>query len=303
MGSMQKRPIELNNWPTFFGKKIIRVFPRRNSQTPMDRMAFVGIPPLTEAMRPEADEVHVSVTFTQDRARGERLAQRWSRYYDDVKLGGPAFDDPGGEFTSGLYTRWGVTFTSRGCNNKCWFCFVSRRSGKIRPLKTIVPGYRVQDDNILQCPWEHLVRVADMLREVDRAYGFNAMFVGGLQSSLITPRVAELLHTIRVGLIYFAYDQPRQLEPLRVATRLLQMPRRIIRCYVLCGFRGDTFERADKRLRDAWNAGTFPFAMYYLDAENTQRSKEWKRFCNHWSMPGVIAQREKGSGSDVGPRD
>ena len=301
MPSMQNRPIELDNWPTFFGKRIVRVFPRLNSQTPRDRMAFVGIPPLSEGSRPEADEVHVSVTFTRDRATGEDLAERWSKHYDDVRLGGPAFDDPGGEFTPGLYVRRGVTFTSRGCNNNCWFCFVPKRSGKIRPLKKIVPGYRVQDDNLLQCPYEHVTAVFNMLRAYDRDYGIAAMFCGGIEAKLVTPRYAELFHGIRIGHIYFAYDRPGQLEPLRNATRLLQLPRRKLRCYVLCGQKGDTFEKAERRLRDAWNAGTFPFAMYYLDEKNTQQSHEWKRFCNRWSMPGVIARREGGSGSNVGP--
>ena len=67
---------------------IIRVFPRRTSYTPTDNMAFVGDPPL---FRPDADEVHVSVTFTWDKSEGERLADAWSQYYQNVKLGGVAY--------------------------------------------------------------------------------------------------------------------------------------------------------------------------------------------------------------------
>jgi hypothetical protein len=43
---------------------VIRVFPRRTSLTPTDEYAFVGEPPM---LRPEADEVHVSCTFTWDK--------------------------------------------------------------------------------------------------------------------------------------------------------------------------------------------------------------------------------------------
>jgi len=50
--------------------RIIRVFPRRTSFTPVDELAFVGDPPLE---RPAADEVHVSCTFTWDRPRAEYL--------------------------------------------------------------------------------------------------------------------------------------------------------------------------------------------------------------------------------------
>jgi len=53
--------------------KIVRVFPRRTTATPTDEMAFVGDPP-PPAFRPEADEVHISCTFTWDRS-----SLRWSR--------------------------------------------------------------------------------------------------------------------------------------------------------------------------------------------------------------------------------
>ena len=48
-------------------KRTIRVFPRQTAMTPTDELAFVGDPPLS-LWRPSADEVHVSVTFTWDKA-------------------------------------------------------------------------------------------------------------------------------------------------------------------------------------------------------------------------------------------
>ena len=63
--------------------------------------------------------VHVSVTFTWDKREGERLAKSWSRFYDDVAIGGPAYNDPGGEFVPGQYMKTGVTITSRGCPKRC----------------------------------------------------------------------------------------------------------------------------------------------------------------------------------------
>jgi hypothetical protein len=57
---------------------IVRVFPRRTSLTPDDALAFVGDPPL---WRPEADEVHVSCTFTWDIPEAKRLAEAWSHLY------------------------------------------------------------------------------------------------------------------------------------------------------------------------------------------------------------------------------
>lgn len=98
---------------------IIRVFPRRTQMTPVDRYAFVGDPPM---IRPDADEVHVSVAFTWDIEKAERLVKAWGQYYPVVKLGGPAIAHSYDEFTPGLYVREGITFTSRGCNNGCSWC-------------------------------------------------------------------------------------------------------------------------------------------------------------------------------------
>ena len=64
---------------------IIRVFPRRTSYTPTDKYAFIGDPPM---FRPDADEVHISCTFTWDKANAERLRDAWGQYYPVVTLGG-----------------------------------------------------------------------------------------------------------------------------------------------------------------------------------------------------------------------
>lgn len=55
--------------------KIARVFPRKTKATPDDSLAFFGDPPLLSL--PDIDEVHVSVTFTEDRKKAEALAYQW----------------------------------------------------------------------------------------------------------------------------------------------------------------------------------------------------------------------------------
>ena len=72
------------------GKRIIRVFPQRNSYTPDDEYALIGLPGL---IIPEHDEVHVSCTFTWDKEYCEELAYQWEGRTDKpVKLGGPHLD-------------------------------------------------------------------------------------------------------------------------------------------------------------------------------------------------------------------
>jgi hypothetical protein len=90
--------------------RIIRVFPRRTKATPDDALAYFGAPD----QRAEADEVHVSVTFTYDKAWAEHLAEKW-RHVAPVKIGGVAYGDRGEEFVPGRYIKPGYIFTSRGC--------------------------------------------------------------------------------------------------------------------------------------------------------------------------------------------
>ncbi len=105
------------------GENLIRVFPDRNKWTPDDELAFVGEPPLFRPGTPDTP-VMVSVTFTWWRRRAEQIANSWRMFYENVSIGGPAYDDPGGEFTPGRFLKKGCTITSRGCPKKCGWCKV-----------------------------------------------------------------------------------------------------------------------------------------------------------------------------------
>lgn len=151
------------------GKEIARVFPRRTKATPDDALAFTG--PLPRAIRETGggiDEVHVSVTFTYDIPKAEKLVKSWERLGVPVKIGGPAFGDRSGDFTPGLYMKNGYTFTSRGCGNKCWFCSVWKDCNGLRELE-IKDGWNICDDNILSTSEDHFRAVCEMLkRQPDR---------------------------------------------------------------------------------------------------------------------------------------
>ena len=94
--------------------RIVRVFPRRTKATPDDVLAFTTPPPkgLTDI-----DEVHVSVVFSYDMQKAEQLAEAWRYVGVPVKMGGPAFNEPGKDFVPGLYLKQGYVITSRGCYN------------------------------------------------------------------------------------------------------------------------------------------------------------------------------------------
>ena len=115
----------------------------------------------------EADEVHVSVTFTADKPKAEWLAKQWQDIAP-VKVGGVAYGDRGDDFIPGKYIKHGYTFTSRGCPERCWFCSVWKRDPQVR-LLPIQDGWNVLDDNILACPEDHFRATISML-EIGRAH-------------------------------------------------------------------------------------------------------------------------------------
>ena len=269
---------------------MIRVFPTQTSYTPDDDKAFIGSPPL---FRPEADEVHISVTFTWDKPLAEILADEWGQYYCNVKLGGPAYDDAGGEFTPGLYLKYGEVITSRGCPNRCPYCFVPKREGKLRTLE-VRCGFDILDNNLLACSRSHIEDVLDMLIIQKQ----RAMYRGGLDARLFEEWFADRIceERFRLKQVFFAYDRPNDVEPLHNALKMLRdrgCSRHVLNCYALVGYRDDTPEKAEQRLVWLVKQGATPFAMYYRSADDKKDIPfEWKDFIREWSRPAIIFRKK-----------
>lgn len=268
--------------------RIARVFPRRTRATPDDPLAFTGNPPLLSL--PEIDEVHVSVAYTYDKPLAEELAYQWEVVGVPVKVGGPAYDDPGGEFVPGMYLKPGYTITSRGCNNHCWFCMASRREGPLRELE-IRDGWDILDNNLLQCSETHIRAVFEMLRRQPH----RPKFTGGLEAKELKPWHCQLLREAKSERMYFAYDTPDDYEPLVEAGRMLMeagiTPQsHVMACYNLIGFRGDTFDQAQKRLEQTIRAGFMPYAMLYRD-EHGKVDREWAKFQREWLRPAIVSTK------------
>lgn len=277
------------------GNRILRVFPRRTSMTPMDPLVFIGDPPLFRPRLGEVDEVHISITFTWDIKEGRRLEGAWAQRFAVVKIGGPAIDaDLPGEFTSGLYVKKGVTFTSRGCPRRCPWCFVPKREGPVRELE-IKPGWLVQDNNLLATSHGHQEKVFEMLRSQKRVVSFP----GGLDSRLMTDWFVEQLRTLKIGQVFFAADSVAGLENLRgIRERLFFLSRHQLRCYVLIGFGGESVAGATARLQEVWDMGFLPFAQLYRDtmhntAHRIRYSAEWRALARLWSRPAAMFAQQK----------
>ena len=264
--------------------KIIRVFPRKTHMTPTDSLAYIGDPPM---FRPEADEVHVSCSFTWDLPKARGLVQAWGQYYPIVRLGGMSCLN--GVFEPGRYIKQGVTFTSRGCNGQCPWCLVPEREGRLREIE-IKAGNLVQDNNLLQCSKAHIGRVFEMLR------GQNGVqFTGGLDARLLTDTVAEDMRGLRIQQAFFAADTKESLRPLVRAIGKLGLPRDRVRCYVLLAFNGETISDAIERLEAVWEIGAMPFAQLYQPPEGyIKYSKEWRAVARTWSRPAAMKAYMKG---------
>jgi len=263
------------------------VVPRRTSQTPGG--AWVGDPDLfTKAKSIEL--IQISVVFTSDIDEGERLLKEWERFAKKVEIGGPAYSDPGGEFTPGKFVKAGVVHTSRGCVRKCPWCYVPKREGQIRELK-IREGNIIQDNNLLACSRRHFGKVVEMLRTQS-----GIKFSGGLDARLLRDHHIDDLRSLRVFELWTAADSiavsaitRRAVEKLRKAG----FSKRKIRCYCMIGFDGESLEDAEARLLDLYNAGSVPFAQIYDQKKDV--SHEWRKLAKTWSRPAMIKMKYGGA--------
>ena len=273
------------------GKRIIRVFPQRNSYTPDDEYALIGLPGL---LIPEHDEVHISCVFTWDKEWCENLAFQWEGRTDKpVKLGGPAFGSEAYEFVQGIYIKKNIIFTSRGCNNNCPWCCVPKIEGKLKELP-ICEGNIIQDNNFLQCSKVHKEKVFEMLK-----HQRGICFKGGLEADLIDDHFVEGLKSIgpsRIKELWLACDTDARLPDFKKACEKLKaagFSREKIHCYVLSY--GKDRERDEARAVQVYEAGAMPFVQLYRDfsPKKTEYSKDWNKWARMWQRPACIKAHVK----------
>lgn len=276
--------------------RIIRVFPRLTNATPIDDLVYFGPPD----MFAEADEVHVSVTFYEDKSRAEYLAEQWQGVAP-VKIGGVAYGDTSLKFLPGRYIKPGYTITSRGCPRRCWFCDVWKKWPTVNALP-IVDGWNVLDDNLLAAPRGHVEAVFAMLRRQRKSdwpgWDGRLEFTGGLEALALEDYQVGLLADLRPRPnMFFAYDPGDEFETLEsAASRLLaagfSTASYRLRCYVMIGGPKDTFALAEARLRQMMGIGFTPFAMLWKPSkpaeEQYRPGPEWKGFQREWARPAII---------------
>jgi hypothetical protein len=268
---------------------MIRVFPRQTKATPTDGDCCFGPPPFWM----DSEDVHISVAFTWDKPRAEWLADQWHGC-GKVLLGGPAYNEPGGAFVPGRYLRPGYVITSRGCPNHCWFCSVWRRESEGVKELPITGGWNVLDDNLLACSEAHIRAVFAMLARQRQ----RVEFTGGLHAARLAPWHVDLLAGLpRRPVIFLAYDEDRDLEPLCVACRMLIEAgwyRQRLRSYVLCGYPRDTFADAEARMLRVRECGADPMAMVYRGKDGVE-AEGWHAWARQWVRPACMHKANDGN--------
>ena len=147
------------------------------------------------------------------------------------------------------------------------------------------PSFETSLGYLLACSEAHIRAVFTMLERQPQ----RAQFTGGLEAKRLRSWHVDLLADLRPGRIYFAYDTPDDLEPLRVAGAMLDeagLRNHDLCAYVLIGYPGDTMAAAEVRLRETWSAGFMPFAMLWRD-DGGGRGREWGRFQRLWARPQI----------------
>jgi organic radical activating enzyme len=251
---------------------------------------FIGMPPIG-AMIPSHTEVHVSCTFTWDKAVCEELAYQWETATNKpVKLGGPAYNSQVDGFVQGMYIHKSIVFTTRGCNNNCPWCCVPKREGRPRELP-ICEGNVIQDNNILQASKQHQRKVFEMLKTQRKA-----IFRGGLEPDLIDDYFISLCQTLKVlPELWLACDTDARIPLFKTACEKLVkagFKPDNIRCYALIG---DDMQKNEVRLQEIFNAGALPSAQLFRDFSDTKTaySKEWNHFERAWQRPAAMKAHMK----------
>jgi len=258
--------------------------------SPLDEDSYYGQPGLFVSQGYK--EVHISVAFTWDIEKANWLKEQWEMIAP-VKIGGPAVDGEGDGFISGMYLKKGITITSRGCPNRCPWCFVN---SPIKELEDVQEGNVIQDNNILACSKSHLDRVFQML---SRQHSIR--FSGGLEPRRIKYDIVERLRSLRIKELWLSYDYDGAINDLVKASYLLRkyFKRYKLRCYVLIGFKNDTIKKAEQRLVKAWELGFLPFAMRYRTPKTNWndtylfKDRSWNLFTRTWTRPAAMATKIK----------
>ncbi len=170
-------------------------------------------------------------------------------------------------------------FLTRGCPNKCSWCFVPDKEGDIRPhaeIDEFLDGMKsavLMDNNVLAS--DHGIK---QIEQIARR-GIRVDFNQGLDARLIDAPIAKLLSRVKwLAPLRMACDSLAMLPRVKSAVKLLRAagvtPQRYF-CYVLV----TDIDSALVRVESLRAINVDPFAQAFRDKKGTPPTREQKDFC------------------------
>lgn len=205
-------------------------------------------------------------------------------------------------------------FLTRGCPNKCPWCVVPRKEGKIRPYMDVeeicVDGRNkavLMDNNILAAGDYAL----EQLRKIIRL-GIRVDFNQALDARLVNDENAALLAQVKwINYIRFGCDTPAQVKECERAMELINSYGYTGQ-YLLYTMLNDNFKECYERINHFWQRNqeliaqhhksrVYPHAQPYRDPDNPDRPvPEWQKDMARWVNNKMLF--EKISFADYEPR-
>lgn len=245
----------------------------------------------------DPDKVYISSLFKKNRAQALGRAKLYPEA--EVFVGGTGINYNGGDPTISklkpdydLYpSKESLGRTTLGCVNKCSWCCVPQKEGKLIRWQHISEFYderfntvHLVDNNILADKEWFFENMAFLLAQDLK------LKEGGMDIRLLTPEIAETLRNANIdGMLHFAWDQMRDEEKVLEGIKILKNAgfntRKEISIYILTNY--NTSKEEDiyrcETLRDL---DTNPFVMVYED--NNKANRWYKRLARNVNRKAIF---------------
>lgn len=118
---------------------------------------------------------------------------------------------------------YAIGFLTRGCPNKCPWCYVPAKEGQIRPYRDWRDVVR-KDTNKLVLMDNNILAIDYGIKQLESMIGsgYRIDLNQGIDARLVTPEIADIFSKLEwIRHIRFSCDQRSQIEPVRRAIELL----------------------------------------------------------------------------------
>lgn len=179
-------------------------------------------------------------------------------------------------------------FLTRGCPNKCKWCIVPKKEGKIHPYMDVdeiaIEGRTnliLMDNNVLASDYG-LQQIEKIIKK-----GYRVDFNQALDARLVTEDIARLLARVKwLNQIRFGCDTPKQIVWCENAMNMIDKFRKRPASYLMYTMISDDIDEAYTRLshfRD--NKRVRIVAQPFRDVDNPhQIIPQWQKDMARWSM-------------------